>query len=79
MRRFVLAICLTAGLGGCNSLADHLEKPGGTVAQKDADESYCRYKATLAAASGTDMDRVNVEEQCMLYEKGYQRVAGRED
>ncbi|HEX3747590.1 MAG TPA: hypothetical protein VHW09_26830 [Bryobacteraceae bacterium] len=67
-------------LAACNSLADHLDKPGVTTAQKQADQGYCRYKATLATASGgTDIDRFNVEEQCMLHEKGYQRVAGRED
>jgi hypothetical protein len=78
MHRFLLIAAMV--LTGCGSLADHLEKPGATRAQRDADRSYCQYKATLATASGgTDMDRVNVEEQCMLYEKGYQRVAGRED
>jgi hypothetical protein len=76
--RYLFVTSLLA-LSGCNSLADHLEKPNTTVAQRDADESYCHYKAALAAGSGTDMDRVNVEEQCMLYEKGYRSVAGRED
>jgi uncharacterized protein YceK len=75
----ICCLAIAILLSGCDSLATHLEKPGSTAAQRGADQAYCQYKATLAASAGSDMDRFNVAEQCMLYEKGYQYVSGRED